>query len=771
MKSENMEYFKKLYEKRGGQGAPAPSFTTDWPWLILYGACVYLVVFFFRFGFADRWDASELWVNGERILATHDAYFWLAKAKGIGSLAGYPLAQAAHFIHSVTGVGLGTLGFWAPAFMGACVGVICFLWGWLISGKQGGIIAGVIGSLTPGFFYRSRLGYFDTDMFTLLMPMFVAWLLAVWSLNHTRFSWDWEGGAEENSRQSRMKFGLWQAFSFGVLTRFCLVWHIDIANVCVLYFLFTTVYVLVRGEKGQRTHAIHELGIFMLAAFPGAAYGQLWLFPSLYAPFTHLFQVTPFIYSTIMGIGLALLYLIAVNIGRSRNSSWVKNPILCGAIFLVLIYLVNLIVAPFPAIFEKLAGYLTPTAPHGEASGTEALGPIYPSIVQSIIEAKRVALSIILERGLFEAWLGGLALLMTVGVVIVRPVAVFLLPLIVLHLASVKLGVRFSMFGGAALSVCFGVGVYWISKKAFSGLPLKKWFILGSQCLVAALFLWFIHGRYSKIPLTPVIPALHAEALVELAAHSSPDSVVWTWWDWGYATQYYAGRNTVADGGKHAGRDVYPLAFALTTDSPKKANGMIAFSSQYPGEGRDWVGLYPARQWDSIPRSKLSETLDEQISKETYPARPGQFLVVTWKDIRIAQWITYFGNWNLQTGTTKQAAIGSYDPGKLGVNVQRGAIMTRNGNGGLVRDIAVLGSGAVERKEYFMNSMSPKLLPVKRHLLVNSVSKQCVLMDRLAYRSMLTRLLIGDPDDPEISKYFKLVVDKLPFARIYEVIQ
>jgi dolichyl-diphosphooligosaccharide--protein glycosyltransferase len=35
----------------------------------------------------------------------------------------------------------------------------------------------------------------------------------------------------------------------------------------------------------------------------------------------------------------------------------------------------------------------------------------------------------------------------------------------------------------------------------------------------------------------------------------------------------------------------------------------------------------------------------------------------------------------------------------------------------------------------------------------------------------MTRLLTGDPDDPEIAPYFKLVVDRLPFARVYEVVQ
>jgi dolichyl-diphosphooligosaccharide--protein glycosyltransferase len=51
------------------------------------------------------------------------------------------------------------------------------------------------------------------------------------------------------------------------------------------------------------------------------------------------------------------------------------------------------------------------------------------------------------------------------------------------------------------------------------------------------------------------------------------------------------------------------------------------------------------------------------------------------------------------------------------------------------------------------------------------VSKQSVVLDSVGYGSVMTRLLTADPGDPDIAPYFKLVVDRLPFARIYEVVQ
>jgi dolichyl-diphosphooligosaccharide--protein glycosyltransferase len=183
------------------------------------------------------------------------------------------------------------------------------------------------------------------------------------------------------------------------------------------------------------------------------------------------------------------------------------------------------------------------------------------------------------------------------------------------------------------------------------------------------------------------------------------------------------------------------------------------------------MGLSPAVVWDKTPRDQLSTVLEEELSKIDYPTTPPQYLVVSWKDIRIVKWISYFGNWNLQTGETSEAAAGNYNPGELGINFQRGAVMNRTGGGGLVKDITVLDWSGSQSQSYFMNSMALQLLPKRQHLIVNKVTRQSVLMDRIGYRSVLRMLLTEDPKDPEISKYFKIVVDKLPFARIYEVVQ
>ena len=756
-----MDFIKRIYRNSLDFVGDTPSFRQDARWLVLYGLVIYALVLALRLSFAGRWDHPELWVGGERIMSTHDAYYWLAKAKGVGSIAGCYLAQLAVAVRDIFGVGLGSVGFWVPAFMGALVGVICYLWGWLLGGRNAGIFAGLAGALTPGFFYRSRLGYFDTDMFTLLVPMVVTWMLAYWTASHIRKGWF--SGADDQDAPS---CSLWYALVFGLITRVGGLPHLDIVHFNVLCVFLAVGVILVAGRPGLRGRAIYGMTIFCLAAFPGAPIGVMHLWPlTLFAPTimgipTHQVEI---VVCVALGAGLIVAY------GRSGKGrmSLLANPYVSGVLFVACVLATGMLNYPLDASMQKVLGYFS-----GKASGLggEKISSAYPAIMQSIIEAKRTSLSEILNRGVFFPWMGWTALAVGVFVVLLRPAAIFLVPLVVLHLASISLGIRFSMFGGGAFMIFLGVGLYWAVRLIPVAFSRKDLLSGAVQAVLGVAILLYAYATYGELPLTPVIPKAHAEALVELGESSPKDAMIWTWWDWGYASQYYAGRETVVDGGKHAGRDVFPVGFVMSTDSPERANHMVRFSAQYPAKAGE-IGLYPSRAWDTVPRNELDAVLEGQLTRSDYPVAPGQYLVVSWKDMNIIKWITYFGNWDLKTGETKEATAGTFNPGELGINIQQGAVMNRKGGGGLVRDITVLDWNDVQKQSYFMNSMSPQLLPKRQHLLINKVTGQSVLMDRIGYRSLMRRLLTDDPNDPEISKYFKLVVDKLPFVRVYEVVQ
>lgn len=761
-----MEAIKNLYLKGLDAVGDMPSFKKDWRWVLVWSLICYAVVLAFRLSFAGRWDHPELWVNGERIMATHDAYYWLAKAKGIGLLDGYPLSKGLKILHDLTGIKLGALGFWAPAIISALVAVVCYLWGWLLGGLNAGIFAGFIGGLTPGFFFRSRLGYLDSDMFTLSMTMLQAWLFAYWLACLIKSGW-----LKKNNNESLVvDNGLyWKAFLVGVFCRITGVWHHDIMNFIVMLFLASLVFVVINGRHTERARGLLGLAVIALAAFPGSNNDHMMLWPLTLIPVQSI-GMTQIGFATILGIALSGALAIFLYKQDGKGRSWSQQIWLPAGLVAAVILSVGCLDAPLQTVVDKTSQYFFNTVKMVPDTVVQNNGPIYPSILQSVIEAKLIPLGHVLERGAFTFWIGWIALASSLVVVALRPVAILLVPLILLHLASVKMGVRFSMFGGASFMIFLGVSLCWGVRLFLDGKQYLKKAVIAVEVLASVGFTGYAYAEYAKLPLTPVIPKQHVEALIELGEQVQSDSMVWTWWDWGYATQYYGSCQTVIDGGKHAGRDVYPVAFAMATHSASKAVAMMAFSSQYPAQSHHEIGLYPARKWDTIPREQLNAYLDEQMDR-IHHAPFKQYYVVTWKDLLISKWITYFGNWNLETGTTTEAKVNNFNPGELGFNSERGAIMNRQGAGGLISDVAILTRDGIDTKKYYMNTLSPQLLPDKTHLVVNKVTAQSVLMDRTAYRSMMTRLLIGDPNDPEITPYFKLVVDKLPFARIYEVVQ
>jgi len=756
-----------LYQRSVAHVGPVPSWSDHWRRIGVCGVIIFLVGLLFRISFADRWDHPELWVAGERILATHDAYFWLAKAKGLASVSAYPLAELAARVHGLTGIGLGDIGFWAPAVLGPLVGVVCFLWGWHLGGVSAGVLAGLVGSLTPGFFYRTRLGYYDTDLFTLVMPMLVAWMLAFWAGRLMRSGWFTDTAEAEKPVDATGV--LWLALGFGLASRYAAIWHEDIQHMVILYYFMTVAVVMINCRPGLRSLALQGLVVFALASFPGGAVGQLRLWPlsGLLAPLPTVAGFRPIVvFSVALAVGLVLFWRRSAQTPqRRRDALWIAVLALVAVVLST-----QMINASVWNTALKLLSYLSGAAGMVESGGGSAvMGPVYPSVLQSIIEVRLEPMSEILERGVFFSWLGWLALLSSMVVVALRPSAVFLLPLIGLQLASVKLGIRFSMFGGAALCVMLGVCLYWLAAFATRRMRHGQWADLGIQAALGAAMLIYLHGQYATLPLTPVLSRPHAEALVQLGRVSEPGAMVWTWWDWGYATQYYAHLGTVADGGKHAGRDLFPLAFAMASHSPERAGRMMRFAAQYPARNAPY-GLDAARVWDAIPRDSLGSALEEQLGREDFAPVPPQYFVVSWNDLTLAKWITHFGNLNLETGATREAVVSNFQPGELGFNIERGAVMDREGRGGLVRDITLLEQDGITRRTYPLNALSPQLLPKTHHLVINMVSKQSVILDGTGFRSTMARLMTGDPDDPEIAPYFKLVVDGLPFVRIYQAI-
>jgi dolichyl-diphosphooligosaccharide--protein glycosyltransferase len=762
-----MNSFRRWYTRTAEGLASGGDFKADWKWLLPAAVLVYAVNFGIRLLDWPKWDHPALWVGGERIMSTHDAYAWLAGVKGVGDYLAYPFTAFTGFLAQVTGASLGQVGFWTTGIVSSLVGVVILLWGWLLGGRTAGVLAGMIGGLAPGFYFRSRLGYHDTDMFTLLVPLFAAWALALLARPHLRPCW--APGQDEKAAGADAGTWLdateaWLAFGLGVLVNFAQRIHQDVVRVDKIMFWVALAGSLLVTRRGGRSRLAKLLCVFATAAFLGYYQAGVplddWfrLILSSSMDWERGTLVTALRWVRDILVYAAPVFAAASAWAFSRRagavSTFFRRPWPVLTVLVTILVLGNLIPAPSPGELTKIFGYLKPVAEtQGNATGSAVQPPVFPAIAQSIREARNLPWEETLGRLAPASWLAALGVAGFAVVLALRPAAGLLLPLLGAALAGLWLGVRFTMFGGPVVALGLGVCLDWVAGRLFAGRTWRTAALLGVQLALGLALVWPYYSLYRLLPPTPMLSKLHAEALIRLKAVAPPNSQVWTWWDYGYATQYFAQRVTPSDGGRHSGRDIYPTALALATSSPRFANQLIRYSAaQGNNPGAVWAGMSAAEV-----RALLQTLKTEDVQQ---PRTAPQYVVVAWDDVPLTGWISFYGTWDVVSGQGTRARVEVVEA-PFRFEPMQGAMVFRDGGPRPVRSIDIVGRQGRKSQTYAGN-LGPRLV-------VNADLNVPVLMDDAVYSSMLVRLLIADPADPEIARYFRLVVDLGPHARIYEV--
>jgi len=735
--------FSRSYVRTSDFLDERPDFAADWKWLLAIALLGYCAALGLRVMDAGQWLAPNLMAGDEVVMSTHDAYGWLAGAKGVNAYATFGMSRLAAGLAALFGAPLWKIGFWAPAFLGSLTAVVTALWAWLLAGRRAALAAGCLGALSPGFFFRSRLGYYDSDVFTLLMPLLIGFLLAhLLSFCCTRA---WLATPGERAQGDELPAWLpWLALAYGLVARAAPFAHDDIHHLGVIMVWLALAVGLLTARPGQRLKALQLLIVFMLAAYGGNR---------LYS--VYIFRPVPANLAAVAAAAAvaALLWKRPARLRPVLDHPWVWLGALLAIATLYGMF------SPFGPFLTKVMSYFKPAVETARAGGA-VQAPVYPGITQSIREARNVADWPTFFAGMsMSPWVGAASLLGVSALLALRPAMALMLPLIGIGGASLFMGVRFAMFGGPAFALGLGVGAHWLARALLHRTGAGTRALVAVQAVIAAAGILAYVSIYTSYAPTPVLTPPHALALKKLATIAPRDAGVWTWWDFGYATQYYAERMTPSDGGKHNGRDIYPTALALTTPSFRQAAQVILLSA---GLGED-----PARRWDKMAAKDVRLELESLAADDVPMQRPAtQYLVVCWENVTLLHWLTFYGAWDVAAGKGAHAKTQDVNQA-FKLDTTRGG-MVMGGPGGMgapfpISSIDQITAQGVRRLNFPGNPGGP-------HLIVNDIAKQAVLMDDLAYNSMAVQLLIGDPARPELTRYFKLVHEGFPQVRIYEVL-
>lgn len=221
--------------------------------------------------------------------------------------------------------------------------------------------------------------------------------------------------------------------------------------------------------------------------------------------------------------------------------------------------------------FETIVAHVRLILAGGE---TAAVG----SSVQEL--APQLPSSVFLDLAPFP----GAVLLAEVGlvalIVIRRRFALFLLPLFVYAAASV-FSQRFMIFTAPLYGLGYGYFYVLATERApwVRGRPWARAGILAAMALLLVPSYVRNYEWHSSPSLTSrEIPLANA-----VARETSPETVIWAWWDYGYFLQYMTGRRTLCDGGMASEHLVRALAVPLVVGAPEWACRWMRFEAGWPG--------------------------------------------------------------------------------------------------------------------------------------------------------------------------------------------
>lgn len=214
------------------------------------------------------------------------------------------------------------------------------------------------------------------------------------------------------------------------------------------------------------------------------------------------------------------------------------------------------------------------------------------------------------------------------------------------------------------------ISIYGIKQKktaTSSSVPLKKWIAIA--LVVIALVSPTVCGAYqTSNNVLPGTSDAMWNALEWIDQNTPEDTVVTSWWDFGYLFEVAADRQVTFDGGSQSGERAYWLGKAMTTDNLELSAGIFRMLdttgdkaveqlNNYTGDSGKTTTMLceilPLTAADAkktlVDKYDLTGAQADSVVKYTHPANPRPVIFVASSDmLQKAGWWSYFGSWDFK---------------------------------------------------------------------------------------------------------------------------
>ena len=870
----------------------------SWLFAIFCLSICFAITVFARFLEFPFWETGANMVGDEFLLATHDAYHWIAGADGFEFGAGHPMSEFARIVAELFGSTPAKVGFWLPVVMGGIFAASVCAWGVAYNAPLSGMCAGVLASLSPTFLARTLLGFYDTDLviltFAVILGLVPAVWLSPWLITPYEKIQQWLAYRKKQAELQKTKPAYLPsaapvtqvAIPFAKTLLVVVSRTIQLSlpdallsaktihpNVAQSYAVasavlhpFALASLIVAGGFGYWMQDWHSLFPYLvrfsaliipILVFTLGPVGFRWLF--LHGAVCHVF---PLLLGW-AGVAVALIYAACAQVlilarlrkaqslievsnvlqGRGKQSKvlwriyqWcdvllrksrasnIGNSIekyMYKPVWLLCVWGVVVVLCVDATVIQNmLASFSSYAVRSGDISsvGTALNDPlVFPSVAQSIIEVQEITLSDVLNYIYPSELIVNLAILSFGIAIVFIPSLVWFIPLAALSLLSVRMGGRMTMFGSPVLllSLClmagylleqllvFAIAAIGSLKKKISLQQLFSLAGCGSCTVLGAMrplyksiklccafyftftLAWPLVGLMPEYIQGPIISKHQAQALQYIKNNTPTNSVVWNWWDWGYATHHFAQRTTIADGARHGGPSLYLPAAVYTTADPRFARQLIKYTASKNNQpGGVFAGL------SATEAQKLMVALSDKKAP-LIEANGDQYLVVSSELLRVGFWVTKYGSWNFIKKVAPGALMNIIST-PLKYKLDTGMVRTESTEPVPASTIDVLGPTALLHKEYpykgayhfifagetadqehtqadVQNNWFTRFWVKQRGSFSHVLQpKDKMVVDDVFYNTLMVQLLLSQPNDPKITPYFTLVYDNV-YTRVYKV--
>ena len=703
------------------------------------GQLIGLMLFAYLFSIAIRmiwvWqfkDTPDFYWNGQLMINTNDGYFFASGAQKalwgmhldnprVPGLWDYGVVFFTTLFAKITPFSLETIILYMPAVISSLVVIPIILIARLYGKSWWGFFAALLGSVAWSYYNRTMTGYYDTDMFSAMAPMFILYFLM----------------------RSTIDFDLRSAlYAATAIVIYPFLYDQGLAIVYAIGIIYGAY--MVWFHRTEKTTYASILLVF-IALIPLGL-------PKPYGYFVNLLLV-----------GAAYLFL------QRRQIETKTLMIASGIVFLIFLLLGNV----FGLIYNKVFSYVV--------TGTSDTGLHFYAVNQTVREAGKVLFFPVpdgmpyranIAHRMMGSSFGLIAALVGYIVLVLRHKAFILaLPLIGIGVFAYWGGLRFTVYA-VPVAAMSAVYLFWVIGEYLKDRRLH--YALVIVATAGMLYPNITHIIGYKVPT--VLSKTEVKDLVKLDAIANSKDYTLAWWDYGYPIWYYSDTSTLIDGGKH-NNDNFIISKIMQTTSPELAANLARLSVEtYVDSNYSIVTNVLFRNGEKD--QKDPNLILSELESDSYPMPKKTrdiYLYLPYRMLRLGIFptVSVFGNLDLTTGKEER---------KMAFYPVR-AIQNQNGvlqfNNGIVFDmrkgVLLFGKNEQPVNQFIVAQMKKdgEIALQSQHYDPNGVYSvvylqsygQFVIMDRETLRSMYVQMFMLGRYDKHL---FELVVSS-PYTRIYQL--